>query len=85
MLVDASRSQQTTTTSRQKTLRHPPTGPLPPRGSIYTSPSTPISFSQSSPHQDHSRVEAERMATLEDLAKRVRQMKGENQRLLQDL
>lgn len=79
MLAESSNAKLSHSSNRQRTLRHPPTGPLPPRGSIFTSPDI------SSALQDGSRVEAERIAALEDLAKRVRQMKDENQQMLDDL
>ncbi|UZJ52372.1 hypothetical protein CBS101457_001692 [Exobasidium rhododendri] len=69
----------------QKTLRHPPPGPLPPRGSIYASPNSSPSISQVQDTGDGDGAEVERIAALEALAKRVRQMKNDNQRLLEEL
>lgn len=85
MLAESSQqSRHAASSRRQRTLRHPPTGPLPPRGSVFVSPQA-TSPNLALPGQDRLRVEAERIAALEDLAKRVRQMKEENQQMLDDL
>lgn len=87
-----------TSRTQNRGLRHPPPGPLPPRGSVQSSPSSTIqsispssSFSIDTPYGEarpsHSRttsstsnISAERLATLEDLAVRVRRMRDDSRR-----
>jgi hypothetical protein len=82
--VDVAPSISHPTNHSRKLLRHPPPGPLPPRGSV----DTPLTPSQHSPALSLSHAstseEAERIAAIEDLAKRVRQMRDDRQRSMYD-